>query len=64
MITLSDTTTGKSFTTTRTQTVPQAQSNGLKGKKSPSIGGHVATLADNTRALTRLIRERNGGNPG
>jgi hypothetical protein len=43
-ITISDTTSGKSFTTTKTYTGPQTSAEWIE--EAPSLGGRVATLAN------------------
>jgi hypothetical protein len=48
-ITLTDTTTGRSFTTTQTYTGPQSSAEWIQ--EAPTVGGHVATLANYGKAI-------------
>lgn len=59
-ITITDTTTGKSFTTTQTYTGPQTSAEWIE--EAPSLGGRVATLA-NYGLATFDPGTVNGGNP-
>jgi hypothetical protein len=59
-ITITDTTTGKSFTTTRTYTGPQTSAEWIE--EAPTVGGRVAPLA-NYRLATFDPGTVNGGNP-
>jgi hypothetical protein len=59
-ITITDTTTGKSFTTIKTYTGPQTSAEWIE--EAPTVGGRVATLA-NYRLSTFDPGTVNGGNP-
>ena len=61
-ITLTDTTTGKSFTTTQNYTGPGSSVEWVE--EAPSIGGHVATLVQYSSPDTFDPGTANGGNPG
>ncbi|MDP9271202.1 MAG: G1 family endopeptidase [Chloroflexota bacterium] len=60
-ITISDTTTGKSFTTVQTYTGPGTSAEWIE--EAPSVGGHVATLANFSSPDTFDPGTANGGNP-
>jgi hypothetical protein len=59
-ITITDTTTGKSFTTTKQYTGPQTSAEWIE--EAPTVGGHVATLANYGKA-TFDPETVNGANP-
>jgi Peptidase A4 family len=61
-ITLSDTTTGKSFTTTRTYTGPGSSAEWIE--EAPTVGGHQATLANYGSNDKFDPGTANGGSPG
>jgi hypothetical protein len=61
-ISISDTTTGASFTTVKTYTGPGTSAEWIE--EAPSVGGHVATLARYSSPDTFDPGTANGSNPG
>ena len=61
-ITITDTTTGKSFSTTQNYTGPGASVEWIE--EAPTVGGRVATLAHYSSPDTFDPGTANGGNPG
>ena len=61
-ISISDTTTGASFTTVKTYTGPGTSAEWIE--EAPSVGGHVATLAKYSSPDTFDPGTANGSNPG
>lgn len=61
-ITIADTTTGVSFSTVRTYTGPGTSAEWIE--EAPSVGGHIAPLAQYSSPDTFDPGTANGGNPG